>query len=612
MSTCNQALLDLTGHGRDELVGRSAKVLAPAEVALTEWDAPGAGAPPGVRVAVWNVLRKDGATLECEVAARHLAHKGQFSRIVTFRDVTEQRRRLAASRLAVERYEALLEAAPVAVISFDADGTCTAVNPTFLRITGHAPDEVIGKPGWDLVHPEERGIAIAANRRIRDGEVPGPRLYRVRARDGGYRTLRLWTATIRRDGKFAGVMAVAQDVTDEARQEADLHAQATILANVRESIVVTDADGAVRYWNQDARERFGYSDEEVLGRDSAMLFAGARTAGIPGLRAAAGSRGLGQSLVRRKDGSTFWVEYRASPMVDKAGGVTGHIAVMRGITHRKELEATIAQLTTPALEVAPHLLLVPLVGAATPPGRKPPAPSAAHAYSHRTSFVYRDDRSAIAPSPRRFKSAPDRVCAIARKEPFRDHAPTPDPAARRRPPLDLPRRRLQQRGNANPDAVHPGGGADGLRRAPASRPAHQRARRPIRRCRVAGRRPTGGELRRPRRQRDRAVRPVSHAGRRRSVEAVERAGPSQGRGVPGAPERQADPDQRWPPGLLAGVREQPRSREPRLPRPPDDVEPGDGRLRACPRLPVARGGRHRHLHLLAGRLAHRHGRRQRL
>src|SRR5690349_18684323 len=56
------------------------------------------------------------------------------------------------------------------------------------------------------------------------------------------------------------------------RVKAHLQFQSTILENVSESVIVTDLQGHVIYWNKGATALFGYSAQEMLGNTLAILY----------------------------------------------------------------------------------------------------------------------------------------------------------------------------------------------------------------------------------------------------------------------------------------------------------------------------------------------------
>lgn len=59
-----------------------------------------------------------------------------------------------------------------------------------------------------------------------------------------------------------------QDIGARRRADEHLQFQATILENVSESVIVTDLQGQVIYWNKGATALFGYSAQEMLGTPS--------------------------------------------------------------------------------------------------------------------------------------------------------------------------------------------------------------------------------------------------------------------------------------------------------------------------------------------------------
>jgi len=127
----------------------------------------------------------------------------------------------------------------------------------------------------------------------------------------------------------------------EAKEE-ELHFQAMLLEAVGQSVVATDLEGNVLYWNRAAEEIYGWSSEEALGRSLREL-----TICEESLQRAkevrselrAGRAWSGEMLLRRKDGSYVPVLGTATPLFDDRGSLTGMIGVSTDISERKTLEA---------------------------------------------------------------------------------------------------------------------------------------------------------------------------------------------------------------------------------------------------------------------------------
>lgn len=123
--------------------------------------------------------------------------------------------------------------------------------------------------------------------------------------------------------------------------EQRLEFQSLILQNVRDSIIVTDPAGRVRFWSQGAEGVFGYSANEMMGQSIAILYpdgADARQtlAGDLQLALSGGDAG-GEWRRRRKDGSIVWIDSKRVVLRDARGTVIGVLAVARDVNERKRV-----------------------------------------------------------------------------------------------------------------------------------------------------------------------------------------------------------------------------------------------------------------------------------
>jgi PAS domain S-box-containing protein len=112
---------------------------------------------------------------------------------------------------------------------------------------------------------------------------------------------------------------------------------AMLLANVRDSVVVTDLEGIVTFWNEGATQLFGWPAEEMLGRPYADRLPecvrsdiAVRMRGVPD-----GNEWSGEFEDYRKDGSRFWIYSRVVRLVDAADLPTGILELSYDITEHK-------------------------------------------------------------------------------------------------------------------------------------------------------------------------------------------------------------------------------------------------------------------------------------
>jgi len=129
------------------------------------------------------------------------------------------------------------------------DTTCTFATPSVERLLGYTPDEIVGQPCVDLVHPEDRPQTWTNVDRALDGEIVKRRA-RLRHKDGHY----VWVEMTSR--KWTG----AEDVVGSEATSLD-EAQGSLVVSTRN---VTDRVLAEKAL-QESEKRFRQLAENVQG-----------------------------------------------------------------------------------------------------------------------------------------------------------------------------------------------------------------------------------------------------------------------------------------------------------------------------------------------------------
>jgi len=158
----------------------------------------------------------------------------------------------------------------------------------------------------------------------------------------------------RRDGEL--IKAAVEDIAARLKASDRLRVQSVLLNSVRESVVSTDLDNNVTFWNKGAEHLFGYSAEEAMGRPIDALI---MPEGVEVLEAeeaqALRTRGTWNSQVMRcrKDGSVIWTDLVVSVVTDAAGERSGFLGIHRDVTEQRKVEERLrfqAQLLDSVLE----------------------------------------------------------------------------------------------------------------------------------------------------------------------------------------------------------------------------------------------------------------------
>ena len=107
---------------------------------------------------------------------------------------------------------------------------------------------------------------------------------------------------------------------------------AAIMDSVDDAILTKDLEGRITYWNTGAVRMYGFSAEEMVGRNVSVLTPEGHEDEIPGImsRIGRGERIDHYEARRRcKDGSLIRVSLSISPLRDKAGKIVGAATVAR-------------------------------------------------------------------------------------------------------------------------------------------------------------------------------------------------------------------------------------------------------------------------------------------
>jgi PAS domain S-box-containing protein len=127
-------------------------------------------------------------------------------------DVTDRRAADEALRRSEEIYRLVVEASRDLVAVVAADGTSTYLSPAVEKLLGYRPDELVGLPFSDLVHPDDAGNVISYfENRAAGIDVIGGMSARARHKDGGWVTLEATISVMEADnGSPAQFVCVAR------------------------------------------------------------------------------------------------------------------------------------------------------------------------------------------------------------------------------------------------------------------------------------------------------------------------------------------------------------------------------------------------------------------
>ena len=222
-----------------------------------------------------NFYRKDGSVACLESAMSFIRDENSNPTGVygLSRDITERKQAEELLRASEERYRLITESS-LTGIYIHQDGLFQYVNSQLADMVGYSPDEMIGKPFWEFLIPEDQEKAKAFSYARLEGN-PAPIQYELRAptKSGETKWFEVRANVINYGGRPA-VMGNLVDITERRRAEAERLLLTTAIEQAAETIIITDKDGIIQYVNPAFEATTGYSAKEVVGKHPEILKSG--------------------------------------------------------------------------------------------------------------------------------------------------------------------------------------------------------------------------------------------------------------------------------------------------------------------------------------------------
>lgn len=253
-------------------------------------------------------------------------------------DNTARVRAEEALRASEEKYRGLVENINEVVFSLDGTGSVTYISPAISRLTGYAPEEMLGRSFAEFVHPEDQENLILRFFELTQGVIK-PHEYRIVSSSGESRWVRSNSRPLFSNGVFAESTGIITDIHEKRLAEEALEEKSRELENyftyALDLFCIADTDGYFHRLNREWEKVLGYRLRDLEGkRFLDFVHPDDLDATLEAI-AALDSQKEVLSFVNRyrcSDGSYRWIEWRSFP--------TGKFiyAAARDITKRKLME----------------------------------------------------------------------------------------------------------------------------------------------------------------------------------------------------------------------------------------------------------------------------------
>jgi diguanylate cyclase (GGDEF)-like protein/PAS domain S-box-containing protein len=346
----NSEFTRLFGYSSEEAVGQLLDdLVAPAE-RLDEARGITQAVAKGERVALESVRRrKDGSPVNVQILGAPVrTADGQVAVYGVYRDITERRRAEEALRISEEKFSKAFRMSPdILTLSSIDDGMLLDVNDTFVKATGYAREEVIGRSVHQLnlwADLSERQVLVD---QLRTQGAAHNLEFSFRVKSGDVRT-GLLSAEIIPIGGRPCMLTVSNDITERKAAVRALQA-----SEERYALAARGANDGLWDWDLKS-DRVYYSPrwKAMLGHDDADVggspdewFRRVHAADVERVRGALNAHRAGRTAhfesehrMQCKDGTYRWVLSRGLAVRDVEGNPHRMAGSMTDISLRKAAE----------------------------------------------------------------------------------------------------------------------------------------------------------------------------------------------------------------------------------------------------------------------------------
>ena len=250
----------------------------------------------------------------------------------------------------------VLDTLPIGVWLTDREGHVILGNPAGRNIWSRARHAGGGRygdyRGWwadsgKRIRPEEWAAARALNK----GETSLNEEVEIECSDGTHKFILNSAIPIRDEGNnISGAILINQDITRRREGEKKREEQAALLDLAHEAILVCDTKDRVVFWNNGARDMYGWTREEASGQPINTLLHTRFPEPLKLIRERLSEKGHweGELVHIRKDMRSIVVESRWALIVGKGGKPAAVLKINRDITERKSAEEALKRASSHA------------------------------------------------------------------------------------------------------------------------------------------------------------------------------------------------------------------------------------------------------------------------
>ncbi|HWA73096.1 MAG TPA: PAS domain S-box protein [Polyangiaceae bacterium] len=290
--------------------------------------------------------RKNGEPLWALVAASpiHDERGNVVGALGMLTDITRLKQVEATLKHNELELRTIFDHAAIGIALVDEQGRPRRSNRAFQNMLGYSAAELREMPFPAFTHADDAATDFGLYQRMLAGELTSYQIEkRFLHREGQVVWGRLTASLVRElEGEPVLGIGMVEDITQQKRAEARISAQAALLDQAKDAILVRSCEGVIEYWNKGAERLYGWSSAEAVGRNvSELLFYRPEVFRAAQERLLEAGAWNGEVEHVTRSGEQVIVESSWTLIRDDSGRPQSVLAINSDVTEKKRLEAQV-------------------------------------------------------------------------------------------------------------------------------------------------------------------------------------------------------------------------------------------------------------------------------
>ncbi|MBA7499865.1 putative diguanylate cyclase DgcE [subsurface metagenome] len=279
--------------------------------------------------------------------------KKMREKITNLEEITIEGKRVKKElKKSEKKYRDLVEETPIGIANIDNIGILTYINKRLEKITGYSREEVVGKNVFKLGVFSNEMLKILKGRlkaRLTGGTAHPRREILLKCKNGKWIWIEITGKLIKKWGIPSSLRITVQDITKRKRTENILQESEKkyreLVQNTNVIVLRMDINGCITFFNEFAQKFFGYTKDEILGKNVVGTIVPEIDTSYRDLKAMIKDIIQNPNLYTineneniRRNGERVWILWTNKGAIDKDGHITEILCIGNDITEHKKTE----------------------------------------------------------------------------------------------------------------------------------------------------------------------------------------------------------------------------------------------------------------------------------